>query len=82
MMPPIDQLEVRATAMSRNRIRRGLQLLDARGVPIGWSERGGWWRCVFLIWGHPALIRLLEARIGYPTVRPLAPRGRHLNTIV
>jgi hypothetical protein len=78
----VDNLELRAAVFSRNRIRAGLRYLKRRGLPVDWFERRGWWRSVFPVWGHPAVIRRLRQRLARYVVRPAARRGRNLDIVV
>jgi hypothetical protein len=82
MPTPTAYLEVQTTEFSRERIRSGLQRLKFRGLPIGWFERRGWWRSVFLVWGHPVLIATLERSLGPISMRPPTLQGRNLNIVV
>jgi hypothetical protein len=82
MSAPTAYLEVHTTEFSRARIGIGLQRLKLRGLPIGWYERRGWWRSVFLVWGHPALIAKLERSLGPISQRPPTLQGRNLDIVV
>jgi hypothetical protein len=82
MMPPIDHLEVRATAFSRAGFRLGLQRLKRRGFAIEWLEHEGWWASVFMVSGHPLLISKLQRISGRTARRPCVLRGRNLDIVV
>jgi hypothetical protein len=81
VIPWIDYLEVHATVLSRARIERGLRRLRLRGCAIDWFVREGWWRTVFIVWGHPVLIAHLHLALGRRARHRPPARGGMLDVI-